>query len=107
VRIKSFTIKEECFTSVPNIRPITFVMDDGSKVEGTSYGHLDHPEFTSLRDKLEELGYIKTERTYWNGDYVLKPFKLNDMPFKKDDKFPCASAMQVKLSVYRKFKNER
>jgi hypothetical protein len=57
----------------------------------------DHPEFTILRNKLEELGYIKTERSYWNGDCVLKQFYLNDVKFKKGSQFSCAAALKYTL----------
>lgn len=57
----------------------------------------DHPEFTILRNKLEELGYIKTERNYWNGDCVLKQFYLNDVKFRKGNQFSCAAALKYTL----------
>jgi hypothetical protein len=57
----------------------------------------DHPEFTILRNKLEDLGYIKTERGYWNGDRVLKQFYLNDVKFKKGSQFSCAAALKYTL----------
>ena len=34
----------------------------------SSISNKDHDEFTKLRNQLEELGYIKTERGWWNGD---------------------------------------
>ena len=54
----------------------------------------DHPEFASLRNGLERQGYIKTQRSWWNGDYVLKPFYLNDKKFKKGEQFCCAGALK-------------
>ena len=63
----------------------------------------DHDEFTKLRNQLEELGYIKTERGWWNGDRVLKSFKLNEWTFRKGDKFSSASAMQNSIACARKF----
>lgn len=66
----------------------------------------DHDEFTRLRNKLEELGYIKTERGWWNGDTVLKSFKLNDWTFRKNHKFPCAGAMANSIACARKFKRK-
>lgn len=62
-----------------------------------STGTLDHPEFTKLRDKLEKLGFISTQRNSWNGDRVLKMFYLNDVKFSKGYKFPCAAAMKWTL----------
>jgi hypothetical protein len=63
----------------------------------------DHDEFTKLRNQLEELGYIVTERKWWNGDYVLRSFKLNGWTFRKDQKFPCAAAIQNSMACARKF----
>lgn len=64
----------------------------------------DHDEFTKLRNRLEELGYIKTERSWWNGDRVLKPFYLNEWKFKKNHKFPCAAAMKNSIYCARKYR---
>jgi len=68
-----------------------------------SISHKDHDEFTRLRNKLEELGYIETQRSYWNGDRVLKSFKLNEWTFRKNHKFPCAAAMNNSIACARKF----
>lgn len=62
----------------------------------------DHDEFTKLRNKLEELSYIETQRTWWNGDRVLKSFKLNAWTFRKNHKFPCAAAMRHSIYYARK-----
>ena len=67
-----------------------------------SISNKDHDEFTRLRDKLEELGYIETQRGWWNGDRVLKPFYLNGWRFKKNHKFPCAAALKVSIECARK-----
>lgn len=69
----------------------------------TSTSHEDHPEFAKLRDQLEELGYIKTERGWWNGDRVLKSFKLNEWTFKKGHKFCSAAAMKNSILCARKY----
>lgn len=58
---------------------------------------IDHPEFTKLRNKLEELRYIKIERSWWNGDTVLKSFKLNGWILRKDFSFPCAAALGITI----------
>jgi hypothetical protein len=63
----------------------------------------DHDEFTKLRNQLESEGYIKCERGWWNGDRVLKPFYLNEWKFKKNHKFPCASAMRVSIECARQY----
>lgn len=62
---------------------------------------MDHPEFTKLRDFLEENSYIRTEKRWWNGDIVLKTFELNGHVFERDEKFLCASALKVSFN-YKK-----
>ena len=57
----------------------------------------DHDEFTKLRDQLEELGYITTVRNSWNGDRILKSFKLNGWTMRKGHKFPCAAALRCSI----------
>ena len=57
----------------------------------------DHPEFKKLREQLGEQGFILIERGWWNGDRVLKPFKLNGKKFKIGDQFPCGAAMSGHL----------
>jgi predicted DNA-binding antitoxin AbrB/MazE fold protein len=42
------------------------------------------------------MGYILMETSYWNGDIVLKPFKLNKVNFKKGEQFACADAINIK-----------
>ena len=70
--------------------------------KSVSVSNKDHDEFTKLRNQLEELGYIKTERSWWNGDRVLKSFKLNEWTFRKGEKFSCAGAMRVSIDCARK-----
>lgn len=79
------------------------IIKDGPII-GTSYSTTDHPEYAKLRDRLEKTGYIKTERSWWNGDRVLKRFTLNGVPFKKGDQFSCAGAMKYHLEHARKHK---
>jgi hypothetical protein len=62
-----------------------------------SISNKDHDEFTKLRDRLEELGYIKTVRNSWNGDRILKSFKLNGWTMRKGHRFSCAAAMRVSI----------
>lgn len=66
-------------------------------------GNKDHDEFTRLRNQLEELGYIETQRGWWNGDRVLKPFYLNGWRFKRNHKFPCAAALKNSIACARKY----
>ena len=65
----------------------------------------DHPDFADLRNKLESQGFIECQRSWWNGDRVLKPFKLNGAPFYKGEKFSCGAA--IKYTVEQKQKNKR
>ena len=58
---------------------------------GLSISNKDHDEFTKLRNQLEELSYIVTQRNWWNGDRVVKSFKLNEWTFRKNHKFPSAA----------------
>jgi hypothetical protein len=65
-------------------------------------GTKDHPEFAKLRDTLEEEGYIKCERGWWNGDKVLKPFTLNGAKFKEGEQFPSGCAMKGHLKYMKR-----
>jgi hypothetical protein len=71
--------------------------------KGLSISNKDHDEFTKLRNQLEELGYIECQRSWWNGDRVLKSFKLNEWTFRKGHKFPSASAMNNSIHCARKY----
>lgn len=70
--------------------------------KSVSFSNKDHDEFAKLRNQLEEQGYIKTERNWWNGDIVLKPFYLNGWRFKRNHQFPCAAALKVSIECARK-----
>ena len=72
-----------------------------------SIGSKDHPEFTRLREQLERDGYIQVQRGWWNGDRVLKPFRLNDVEFKKNNQFPCAAAMKGHLKFTKLYKRKK
>ncbi len=68
---------------------------------GRSYGalsHIDHPSFTETREFLESKGFIQIERTWWNGDRVLKPFYFNNVLMLEGAQFSCASAMKYSYS---------
>ena len=113
--MKQFTIPEEYITDVMVHKEYDFIKDrnnptpeDIFKVlkgydKGSSTYSKDHDEFTKLRDQLESEGYIKCERGWWNGDRVLKPFKLNEWTFKKTHKFPCASALKSSIRCAREY----
>jgi hypothetical protein len=62
----------------------------------------DHPVFAELRDRLEQQGYITTMRNSWNGDRVIKSFKLNGWTFRKGNKFPCAAALNISIVCAQK-----
>ena len=62
----------------------------------------DHPEFARLRDQLGELGYIRIERGWWNGDRVLKSFTLNGMAFEPGEQFCSAAPMKFHLERAQK-----
>lgn len=94
--LTSVSIREEwnSYTKngrVPTAEELVLIIQGKGKCSITSSE--DHPEFTKLREQLGELGYIKIERGWWNGDRVLKPFTLNGRKFKVDDKFSCGAAM--------------
>lgn len=113
--LKQFTIDEQYITDV-TVRQEGSIYGDRTDLTAdelvkvlkgearwTSTSSKDHDEFTKLRNQLEELGYIKTERGWWNGDRVLKAFKLNEWTFRKGRKFPSASALSNSIHCARKF----
>ena len=117
--LREFFIDEQYITDV-TIRTVTSLLDnpdnptpeDLIKIikghhEMVSISNKDHDEFTKLRNQLEELGYIKTERGWWNGDRVIKGFKLNGFPLKKGERFYCAAAMSGSFSLAKKNKKNR
>jgi hypothetical protein len=105
--MREFTILEEYLTDIPKklvrykydtINELTNeqlvdILVNGN-ISSTTLWHECHPKFTEFREQLEQEGYIKVERSWSNGDRVLKPFKLNGKKFKKEDQFPCAAAMK-------------
>jgi len=113
--LKQFKLKREHITSVSHSQRMVlevpeearalfkiFEHSQDSKLEGDAHSIIDHPEFTKLRNKLEKQGYIKIEHEWINGDRVVKPFSLNGFKFKKHMQFPCASAMDIWLTVEKK-----
>ena len=109
---KQFKLKRAHITSVSHTEHIVLEVPPEAralfkifnhKLEGYAHSSLiDHPEFTKMRNRLEKQGYIQIEHGWVNGDRALKPFSLNGFKFKKHDKFPCASAMDIWLSVKEK-----
>lgn len=118
--MREFFISEEYLTDVPNnftkykydtTKELTHdqlldILVNGN-IQYRVYGTKDHKEFTKLRESLSELGFIKIERSWSNGDMVLKPFKLNGKRFKKDEAFYCACAMKNHLKFFNGIKNEK
>lgn len=112
MRLKNFSIDKSFLTSVTTHKVVytrnnneltkkdlfdTLKEKNIMKITGTE----DHPVFDKLRNELGEKGYISIERGWWNGDRVLKPFKLNNKIFRKDERFPCAGAQGLELIIER------
>jgi hypothetical protein len=70
----------------------------------SSTGTKDHPEFSELREQLGTDGYIEIQRSWWNGDRVLKPFVFNGVEFEVGEKFCCACAMAGHLKFAKEYK---
>ena len=117
--LREFFIDENYITDV-TVRTVTSTLtnpddptpDDLIKIlkghhQMISFSNKDHDEFTKLRNQLEELGYIKIERGWWNGDRVIKGFKLNGFPLKKGERFYCAGAMRGAMGYAKKNKRSR
>ena len=117
--LREFFIDENYITDV-TVRTVTSTLtnpddptpDDLIKIlkghhQMISFSNKDHDEFTKLRNQLEELGYIKIERGWWNGDRVIKGFKLNGFPLKKGERFYSAAAMSGSFNLAKKNKKYR
>jgi len=110
--VKKFQINEEFITSITIHQDIVVksdIKDEQGNVgikkgtKGTGTRNEDHPEFTKLRNRLSEDGFIEKEDRWVNGDSVLKAFALNDvLIFKKGEQFSCASALEATLSRGKK-----
>ena len=66
-----------------------------------SIGSEDHPEFNKLREQLGSEGFIRIQRSSWNGDTVTKPFTLNGKKFKMNERFYCGAAMKHHLKYMK------
>lgn len=116
--MKEFFIDENFITDVTVRTEIDFIKDRSNPTpedlfnilkgydKGVSISNKDHDEFTKLRNQLEEEGYIETERRWWNGDRILKSFKLNGFILRKGHKFFCAAAMKGSMEYARKTKTK-
>ena len=105
-KISRFRLHKKYFTDVMEEKPIALVLSNGQEMHGTSIRHIDHPEFTKLREKLGKQGYIEIERGWLNGDRVLKPFYLNKHKFSVGDKFLTAMAMGVMIEAAKSVKKK-
>lgn len=83
----------------PTPNDIIRILKGHDKIVSTS--SRDHEQFAQLRDQLEQQGYIETQRQWWNGDRVIKSFKLNEWTFRRGHKFPCAAAMKCSIDCAR------
>lgn len=105
-KLREFTIDEAYLTDVVIYKEWNIYTKDGRtptpeelikvmKGEGkcSITGSEDHPEFAKLREELGRLGYIDIERSWLNGDRVIKAFKLNGKILSRGEKFCCAAAM--------------
>ena len=104
---EAFLISVQICTEHPTYDRDNFSQDDLINVLNNNgvirtYAMEDHPEFTKLRNQLEELGYIQIQRNWWNGDIVTKSFTLNEYRFKKGQSFPCASALGISVQIAKK-----
>ena len=117
--LKQFTIDEQYICDVFVREEIDFIKDRKNPTpediikclkgwdKAVSMYSKDHDEFTKLRNQLEEQGYIVTQRNCWNGDRVLKPFKLNGAQFHKGEKFCSGAAIKWDVEQKQKKKNYR
>lgn len=95
-----FYIKEEYLESCNEA--FTFVKATGGGSNGTISKAVDHPAFAALREHLERNGFIEVQRSWVNGDRVVKPFYLNEVFFPKGEKFVSACAMKGHLNFMKK-----
>lgn len=114
--MKEFTIDPAYFTDVvirkewntytqngrePTAEELLLILEGKGKCSIT--GSEDHPEFAKLRKQLGELGYIYIETGWWNGDRVLKPFKLNGLILDEGEQFSSAAAFGTRWSVIQRY----
>lgn len=99
--IPYFNIHIDYLCSTPEVLQYKYKRQENRTIEETYWSgvrsDIDHPTFTLLRNHLEREGYLQVERSWNNGDRVLKSFYLNDKLFEEGEQFPCASAMKYHL----------
>lgn len=111
--MKQFYIDEQYITDINVEKVVDYINDRANptqdeiletlkgKRRAIIYSNKDHDEFTKLREQLSDEGYISIEWGWWNGDRVLKPFKINEWVFKKGHKFVCAAALRNSIACAR------
>jgi hypothetical protein len=116
MKTRNFTIDPAYITSVTNHRewgmydhiapedltPEQLISIIQGRDRCSSISDHDHPMFAALRNQLEAQGYIQCQRSWWNGDSVLKPFRLNGVLFQRHEQFVCGAAM----AHYLKYKEK-
>lgn len=115
-KLREFYIDEAYLTDVTIVKEGNSYTDNGrvptpeetlellkGKGSWRMTGHEDHPEFAKLRNELERLGYIVTSRNTWNGDMVVRSFKLNGYIARKGWQFSCATALGTYFNFLRKY----
>ena len=107
--LTDITVREDFVprTDPENITPDQLIEVIKNAGRYYSIGTKDHPEFAKLRDQLEHQGYIVTQRRWWNGDRVLRPFTLNGVKFRKQDQIPCAAAMGGHIRFAKKYQRKK
>ena len=66
--------------------------------KGTAQRIEETTNFTKFRNMLEKKKFIIIQPQWWNGDVVLKPFKVNNFKFKTGEIFPCSFGLKIKLA---------
>lgn len=114
-KVPEFVLSEQWMTSVQEVEtrslltnPANPTPEDLFKIikgehQMTITSHGDHPQFAEFRWELEREGFIEVQRSWSNGDRVLKLFKLNGVLFDVGSQFPCAAAMESHLRFTRQF----
>lgn len=96
-----YFIKPEYVVSVT--KELRYFTSNGS-IRG-QHSTVDHPSFTELREHLGKNGLIQIERSWSNGDRVLKSFYLNNYLMLPGDKFACGAAMHYTLERHGNYNN--
>jgi len=80
-----FVLPEEYFTEIS----IGYSWIQEHTGDETSFSKtVNHPGFEHLRNHLDKTGYLSVQRSWINGDTVLRRFRLNGHWFEPSDQFP-------------------